>query len=104
MSFHLNCDPYGDHVVTVEGRAVVDLEAAPSDVHPEYRAKYRAPLEHWGMDEAETAAAFSVAGPHPPGALPGLVSPPSAGPPPSSSRRRAQRLRLQLSRSRTGVP
>jgi PPOX class probable F420-dependent enzyme len=60
VSFHLNCDPYGDHVVTVEGRAVVDPGAAASDVHPAYRAKYRAPLEHWGMDEAETARDFSV--------------------------------------------
>ncbi len=60
VSFHLNSDPYADHVVTVEGRAVVDGSAAPSDAHPEYRAKYRAPLEHWGMDEAETARTFSV--------------------------------------------
>jgi PPOX class probable F420-dependent enzyme len=60
VSFHLNCDPYGDHVVTVEGRAAVDPGAAASDAHPTYRAKYRAPLEHWGMDEAETARDFSV--------------------------------------------
>lgn len=60
VSFHLNSDPYGNHVVVMEGRAVVDEDAAPSDVHPEYRAKYRTPLEHWGMDEAETARAFSV--------------------------------------------
>jgi PPOX class probable F420-dependent enzyme len=60
VSFHLNSDPYGDHVVTLEGRAVVDESAAPSDVLPAYRAKYRGPLEHWGMDEAETAASFSV--------------------------------------------
>lgn len=60
VSFHLNCDPYGDHMVVVEGRAAVDEGAAPSDLHPEYRAKYRAPLAHWGMDEAETARDFSV--------------------------------------------
>ena len=60
VSFHLNCDPYGDHMVVLEGRAVIDETAAPSDVHPEYRAKYLSPLEHWGMDEAETARAFSV--------------------------------------------
>lgn len=60
VCFHLNCDPYGDHTVVIEGRAVIDETAAPSDVHPEYRAKYRAPLEHWGMDEAETARGFSV--------------------------------------------
>lgn len=61
VSFHLNCDPYGDHMVVVEGRAEVDLEAAPSDVLPAYREKYREPLEHWGMDEAATAQTFSVA-------------------------------------------
>ena len=60
VSFHLNSDPYGDRVVTIEGRAVVDESAVPSDVLPAYRAKYRAPLEHWGMDEAETARSFSV--------------------------------------------
>ena len=60
VSFHLNSDPYGDHVVTVEGRAVIDESPPPSDVPPEYRAKYRAPLEHWDMDEAGTARTFSV--------------------------------------------
>ncbi len=60
VSFHLNSDPYGDRVVTIEGRAVVDESAARSEVPPEYRAKYRGPLEHWGMDEAETARSFSV--------------------------------------------
>ncbi len=60
VSFHLNCDPYGDHVVVVEGRAqVVPLERR-SDVHPAYRAKYREPLEHWGMDERRTAEEFSL--------------------------------------------
>lgn len=61
VSFHLNCDPYGDHMVVLEGRAVIDETTARSDVLPEYRAKYRAPLQHWRMDEAETAQAFSVA-------------------------------------------
>jgi PPOX class probable F420-dependent enzyme len=60
VSFHLNCDPYGDHVVVIEGRAqVVPLEKR-SDVHPAYAAKYREPLAHWGMDERETADDFSL--------------------------------------------
>lgn len=60
VSFHLNCDPYGDHVVVVEGRAqVVPLEKR-SDVHPAYAAKYHEPLAHWGMDERETADEFSL--------------------------------------------
>ena len=60
VSFHLNCDPYGDHVVVVEGKArVVPLEKR-SDVHPAYAAKYREPLAHWGMDERQTANEFSL--------------------------------------------
>jgi PPOX class probable F420-dependent enzyme len=60
VSFHLNCDAYGEHVVSIEGRAVVDEATSPSDVNPEYRAKYLEPLAHWGMDEAETARTFSL--------------------------------------------
>ena len=60
VSFHLNCDPYGDHVVVIEGRAqVVPLEKR-SDVHPAYAAKYREPLARWGMDERETADDISL--------------------------------------------
>jgi hypothetical protein len=53
-------DDYADHGLIVEGEAAVDPSIAPSDVHPAYQAKYVAPLAHWGMDEAETARAFSV--------------------------------------------
>jgi len=60
VSFHLNCDPYGDHMVTVEGRARVDESTAASDALPAYRAKYLEPLAHWGMDEAQTARTFSL--------------------------------------------
>ena len=60
VSFHLNCDPYGDHVVVVEGRAQVVPNERRSDVHPEYAAKYREPLAHWGMDERKTADEFSL--------------------------------------------
>ena len=60
VSFHLNCDPSGDHVVVIEGRAqVVPLEQR-SDVHPAYAAKYHEPLAHWGMDERENADDFSL--------------------------------------------
>ena len=60
VSFHLNCDPYGDHVVIIEGRAqVVPLELR-SDVHPAYAAKYREPYAHWGMDARATADDFSL--------------------------------------------
>jgi PPOX class probable F420-dependent enzyme len=60
VSFHLECDRYGDHYLTMEGVAASDLSIPDSVDHEVYRAKYREPLEHWGMDEAETAADFSV--------------------------------------------
>jgi PPOX class probable F420-dependent enzyme len=60
VSFHLQSDPYGDHLLIVEGTAAVDPTVAPSDEHPAYRTKYREPLEHWGMTEAQTALDFSV--------------------------------------------
>jgi len=60
VSFHLNCDPYGDHVVVVEGARRVAPREARSDVHPVYAAKHRRPLAHWGMDERRTAEEFSV--------------------------------------------
>ena len=60
VSFHLNCDPYGDHYVVVEGRARIAPDELPSDVHLAYRAKYEQPLAHWKMDEKQTADEFSV--------------------------------------------
>lgn len=60
VSFTLRGDDFADHLLIVEGDAVADPSIAPSDVHPEYRAKYREPLAHWEMDEAETARSFSV--------------------------------------------
>ncbi len=60
VSFHLQSDPFGDHILVIEGRAQIDPTIAPSDVHVAYRAKYREPLVHWAMDEAATAADFSV--------------------------------------------
>ncbi|MBA2381694.1 MAG: pyridoxamine 5'-phosphate oxidase family protein [Chloroflexi bacterium] len=60
VSFHLQSDPYGDHAMILEGVAEVDESIPPSNVHPAYRAKYREPLAHWDMDEAQTARDFSV--------------------------------------------
>jgi PPOX class probable F420-dependent enzyme len=60
VSFHLQSDPYGDHLLVVEGRAEVDPSIPPSNAHEAYRAKYQEPLAHWAMDEAVTAAEFSV--------------------------------------------
>lgn len=60
VSFHLNCDPYGDHIVVIEGLAGPAPHEARSDVHRAYRRKYREPHEHWGMDEKRTADEYSV--------------------------------------------
>jgi len=60
VSFNLQSDPYGDHMLIIEGTAAEDPAVPPSDEHAAYAAKYREPLEHWGMGEAETARDFSV--------------------------------------------
>ena len=60
VSFHLQSDRFGDHVLIVDGTAAIDPTIPPSDVHEAYRAKYREPLAHWRMDEAKTALDFSV--------------------------------------------
>lgn len=60
VTFHLNCDPYGDHVVIMEGLAGRAPHEPRSDVHSAYRRKYREPHARWGMDEKQTADDFSV--------------------------------------------
>jgi PPOX class probable F420-dependent enzyme len=60
VSFHLQSDEYGDHALVIEGTADIDSSIPPSDRHEAYAAKYREPLAHWEMDEAQTAEDFSV--------------------------------------------
>jgi len=60
VSFHLQSDPYGDHWLIVEGTAVIDATIPALDVHERYRAKYREPHAHWGLDFTGTARDFSV--------------------------------------------
>jgi PPOX class probable F420-dependent enzyme len=60
VSFHLQSDAHGDHVLILTGTAEIDPTIPPSDRHPRYAAKYRDPLAHWQMDEAATARTFSV--------------------------------------------
>jgi len=60
VSFNLQSDPYGDHLLTIEGTAAEDRAVPPSDEHAAYAEKYREPLRHWEMGEAETARDFSV--------------------------------------------
>jgi PPOX class probable F420-dependent enzyme len=60
VAFHLNCDPFGDHVVVIEGSAGPAPHEARSDANVAYLRKYLEPYEHWGMEAAATAAEFSV--------------------------------------------
>ena len=60
VAFCLNTDAYGDDLLTIEGLAEIDPTIPSSIDHAVYRAKYSEPLAHWRMDEAETAADFSV--------------------------------------------
>lgn len=60
VSFHLQSDTYGDHALVIEGAAEIDPSIQPSNRHEAYAAKYREPLAHWEMDEAQTATDFSV--------------------------------------------
>jgi PPOX class probable F420-dependent enzyme len=61
VSFGLNTDKYGDHVLVFEGTAEVDAAAPSWSNDPAMVAKFREPLEHWELDEAETSRDFSVA-------------------------------------------
>lgn len=60
VSFHLQSDPMGDHMLIVEGTAEIDRSIPPMDVHERYRAKYAQPHEHWGLDFTNTALQFSL--------------------------------------------
>lgn len=61
VSFGLNTDKYGDHILVLEGTAEVDAAAPPWSSSPAMVAKFREPLGHWELDEAETSRDFSVA-------------------------------------------
>jgi len=61
VAFTLQSDPYGDHVLIVEGEAWVDPDALPSDRYRAYAAKFREALAHWDLDVAQAARDFSVA-------------------------------------------
>jgi PPOX class probable F420-dependent enzyme len=60
VAFNLQSDPYGDHYLVIEGTAAVDATIPRWDQNPTYRAKYLEPLEHWDMEEGQTARDFSV--------------------------------------------
>jgi PPOX class probable F420-dependent enzyme len=61
VSFGLNTDKYGDHILVFEGTAEVDAAAPSWSANPSMVAKFREPLKHWELDEAETSRDFSIA-------------------------------------------
>ena len=61
VAFGLNTDKYGGHILVLEGTAEVDAAAPPWSSNPAMVAKFREPLRHWELDEAETSRDFSVA-------------------------------------------
>jgi len=61
VSFHLNTDDYGDQILVLEGTAELDADAPPWSANAAMVAKYREPLEHWGLDAAETSRDYSAA-------------------------------------------
>ena len=61
VSFGLNTDEYGDHILVIEGAAEVDAAAPAWSDNPAMVAKFREPLEHWELDPAETSRDFSAA-------------------------------------------
>jgi PPOX class probable F420-dependent enzyme len=60
VAFTLCGDAYGDHMLSIEGTAAADASLPPQDEVDAYVAKYREPLEHWGMDAGATAREFSL--------------------------------------------
>jgi PPOX class probable F420-dependent enzyme len=60
VSFHLQSDPYGDHVLVIEGTAAIDRTIPRLDTNGPYVAKYTEPHAHWDLDFTQTALDFSV--------------------------------------------
>jgi PPOX class probable F420-dependent enzyme len=61
VSFGLNTDEYGDHILVIEGTAELDAAVPPWSANPAMVDKFREPLEHWELDPAETSRDFSAA-------------------------------------------
>ena len=61
VALHLVGDPEGEDVITIEGVAVLDPAAPPSDALPAYAAKYRSAIDGYGWTPASMAADYSVA-------------------------------------------
>ena len=61
VSFHLNSDSHGLHMVTIEGTAALEPTAPPSDQDEGWMSKHLEPYGVWGMDPHETAANWTAA-------------------------------------------
>ena len=62
VSFALNTDVYGDHVLILEGTAAVDGTTPAWDANEAFSAKFRDAVVHWGgTDDQALVRSFSVA-------------------------------------------
>jgi PPOX class probable F420-dependent enzyme len=60
VAFHLQCDRYGNHMLTIEGIAAVDHTAASGAACEAYLDKNRDAFVEWEMDPAEARREFSL--------------------------------------------
>ncbi len=60
VAFHLQCDPFGEHMLTLEGIAAPDPSAASGEPLRAYLDKNRDAYVHWEMDPVEAAREFSL--------------------------------------------
>lgn len=60
VSFNLNTDAGGDNVLTMEGKASIDLGLPPPSADPDFRARYLARIEAYGWTPEWHAANYPV--------------------------------------------
>jgi PPOX class probable F420-dependent enzyme len=60
VAFHLQSDPFGKHMLTLEGVAAPDQTAASGEVWEEYLDKNRDAFVEWEMDPAEAKREYSL--------------------------------------------
>lgn len=60
VAFHLQCDPFGQHMLTIEGIAAIDQTAASGQALEDYLAKNRDAYVEWELDPVEAAREFSL--------------------------------------------
>ena len=60
VAFHLQCDPLGKHILTLEGVASPDPTAASGEAWTAYLDKNRDAFVQWEMDPAEAKREYSL--------------------------------------------